>query len=200
MPRHDAIDRLQLAASRQADDGTRDIALGLLLFTMAAGLDLGRVPVAMAVAIPLIVASLQFHLVWPRAGYAREPRRFVTEAALLFGLSFLTLLAIGATLGAAGLTGGAANGAEGRTRLLALAAILALPGLLSWVAQRRGLRRYHGYALAIVAAFVVGAVAGLEARAWVLALFALAVVAIGALRLRRFLAAHPRLPEGDDAG
>jgi len=197
MPHHDAIALLQRQASRRADDGTRDIALGLLLFTMGVGLDLGRLPVMMVVFIPMIVVALQVHLVWPRAGYAREPSRFVAETVLLFGLSFLALLALGATIGAGGMTGEVASSAEERTRLLALAAILALPGLLSWIAYQRGLHRYYAYALAVVATFAVGSLAGVEARAWSLALFALTVVAIGILRLRRFLAAHPRATEGD---
>ena len=197
MPRHDAITRLQRTASRRADDGTRDIALGLLLFAMGVGLDLGRLPLVAALAIPLIVVPVQVFLVYPRGGYAREPRRFVAEAALLFGLSFLTLLALGATIGAGGLTGAAASVPEARTRLLALAAILALPGLLSWIAYQRGLRRYHAYAVAIVAAFGIGSLAGFEARAWTLALFALAVVTIGVVRLTRFLAANPRPSEAD---
>jgi hypothetical protein len=192
MAHRDAITQLQLAAGRRSDDGTRDIALGLLLFTMSAGLDLGRLPVAMSFFIPLIVTAIQFHLVWPRAGYALEPRRFVAEAALLFGLSFLALLAVGGTVGVSGLTGIASGSAAAdRVRLVTVAAILALPGLLGWLAHRRALPRYYGYAVAILAAFGLGSRFGLEARAWTLALFSVAVVGIGVVRLRRFLAANP---------
>jgi len=197
MPRDDAITRLERNAGRRSDDGTRDIALGLLLFSMGIALDLGRTPVMMVVFIPTIIAALQAHLVWPRAGYAREPRAFVTASVRLFGLSFLILLVLVAVTDMSGMTGTAGSRGEALTRQVALAAVLALPGLLAWVAHRRGLRRYYGYAVAVVAAFVVGAIAGLEARAWFLALFSLVVVAIGGLRLRRFLAAQPRASESD---
>ena len=198
MARPDAITRLQRAARRRSDDGTRDIALGLLLFTISAGLDLGRLTVAMALFIPLIVTAIQFHLVWPRAGYAREPRRFVAEAALLFGLSFLALVAVGGTVGVSDITGiPSGSGAADRVRLVTVAAILALPGLLGWWAHRLALPRYHGYAIAILAAFALGAGFGLEARAWALALVSLAIVGIGVARLRRFLAANPAVSEGE---
>jgi hypothetical protein len=197
MPRDDAIARLHRKVSRRTDDGTRDIALGLLLFSMGVALDLGRAPVMMAIFIPLIVAALKFHLVWPRAGYARETREFVAETAQLFGLSCLVLLALGAAIDTGGTTGTASTAGEALTRRVTLAAILALPGLLAWIAHRRGLVRYFAYAIGIVAAFAVGPIAGLEARAWALALFSLATVAIGLLRLRQFLALHPPAPEGD---
>lgn len=197
MPGHDAIDRLQRRVSRRSDDGTRDIALGLLLFSMAVALDLGRAPVMMAVFVPLIVTALKVHLVWPRAGYARESREVVAETAQLFGLSFLILLALGAAIDTSSLTGAASSSGGALTQRVTLAALLALPVLLAWIAYRRGLQRYYAYALAIVAAFAVGPVAGLEARAWALALFALAVVAVGLLRFRRFLALNPPASASD---
>jgi len=197
MPRHDAITLLQRKTSRRSDDGTRDIALGLLIFSMGVALDLGRAPVMMAVFIPMIVAALQVHLVWPRAGYARESRAFVAQAARLFGMSFLILLALGAAIDTSGAPRSAYADAEAFTRLVTQAAILALPALLAWTAFRHGLVRYYVYAVAIVTAFALGSLAGNEARAWALALFALAVVAIGVLRLSRFMAAHPPVSEGD---
>jgi hypothetical protein len=195
MSHPDGVTLLQRAAGRRADDGARDIALGLLLFSMSVGLDLGRVPLFSVVLVALIVPAIQFHLIWPRGGYSREPGRFVAEMLLLFGLSFLALLAVAASVGVSGATGFPSGAARSDlSRLASMAAILALPGLLALIGVRRHVPRYFAYAVAIPAAFATGPFLGLEMRAWSLALLALAVVGIGVLRLRRFLAENPVIP------
>jgi len=78
-------------------------------------LDLGRTPVMMVVGIPMIVVVLQAHAVWPRAGYAREPRAFVAATARLFGVAFLLLLILGAVVDTSGMTGPAGARGEALT-------------------------------------------------------------------------------------
>jgi hypothetical protein len=195
----DVLARMEKEARRHRDDPSSDLTVGALLFFMAAGLDTGRIPLIPLVLLPLLTTTVQRLLIWPRTGLARERRAVVAEAALLFGLSFLALLAVAASVGIEGMTGlPAGPGRLDRSRLVSAAAILALPGLLGLLAVRRGQPRYGVYAAAILLAFAAGPVLGVEARAWALALLGVAIVLNGGLRLRAFLKRNPVVAETGD--
>ena len=192
----DALARMDKEARRHRDDPSRDLVVGALLFFMAAGLDTGRIPVIPLVLLPLVATTVQRQLIWPRAGFARERRAVVAETALLFGLSFLALLAVAVSVGVEGMTGLPAGPSRlDRSRLVSVAALLALPGLLGVLAVRHGQPRYGVYAAAILLAFAAGPVLGLEARAWALALLGVGIVLFGVLRLRTFLQRNPVVAE-----
>jgi uncharacterized membrane protein len=189
---------MEREARRRRDDPSRDLAVGALLFFMAAGLDTGRIPLIPLVLLPLLTAAVQRRLIWPRAGFARERTAVVAEMALLFGLSFLALLAVAVSVGVEGMTGLPAGPSRlDRSRLVSVAALLALPGLLAVLGVRHGQPRYAAYAAAILLAFAAGPVLGLEARAWALALLGVAIVLHGGLRLRAFLKRNPVVAEAD---
>lgn len=192
----DVLDRLDKQARRHRDDPSRDLTVGVLVFFLAAGLDTGRIPVIPLVILPFVTTTVQRRLIWPRTGFARERRAVVAETALLFALSFLALLALAVSVGVEGMTGLPA-GPSGfdRSRLVSVAAILALPGLLGLLAVRYGQPRYGVYAAGILLAFVAGSVLGLEARAWALALLGLGIVLFGGLRLRTLLRRNPVVAE-----
>ena len=192
----DALARMDKEARRHRDDPSRDLVVGALLFFMAAGLDTGRIPVVPLVFLPLVATVMRRQLIWPRIGFARERRAVVAETALLFGLSFLALLAVAVSVGVEGMTGHPAGPSRlDRSRLVSVAAILALPGLLGVLAVRHGQPRYGVYAAGILLALAAGPVLGLEARAWALALLGVGIVLFGVLRLRAFLKGHPVLAE-----
>jgi len=194
MGRSDVLDQMDREARKQRDDPSRDLTVGALLFFMAAGLDTGRIPLFPLILIPVVVGVLQRLLVWPRAGFTRERRAVAAEALLLFGLSFLALLAVAVSVGVERMTGiPAGPGRLDRSRLVSVAAILALPGLLGLLAVRHGRPRYALYAAGIVLAFATGPVLGLEARAWSLALLGVAIVLLGCVRLRAFVRKNPVL-------
>lgn len=199
MRHRDAIDRLHHETRRRSDGGTGDIALGLLLFSLGVGLDLGRIPISIVIMIPIIIGSLQRYVVWARVGYSRDPRREVGELTRLYFASFVVLTALMWAFGPAGLIP-ASDGMRGDpVRLLSLAAALAMPGAMAWIAYRLGLRRYYAYAVVLLAIFGFGFAAGFEARAWAIAIASLVVVAVGILRLRRFVKRNPPLQEADGA-
>jgi hypothetical protein len=197
----DALTQAEHRTRRRFDDGTLDVATGLVLFGLGASLDLGE-PLAMVVVYaPLVALGLRFLFVWPRVGYARATGRAVAEVVVAFAVWVALALAVALVLGVVRATGfEAVSGWPDRVRLLSAATIWALAGFLAWFAGRRGTGRYAGYALAIVAAYGLGPLLGLEARAWALAVLGLAFAGVGVLRLRAMRSVHPPLTEDDAVG
>jgi hypothetical protein len=201
MGRHDAITRAERRTHRRFDDGTVDVATGLLLFGLGASLDLGEARVMVVAYAALVAFGLRFLFVWSRVGTARATGRTLGAAVLAFAVCFAVALAIALVLGVDRATGvDAASGWPDRVRLVSAATIWALAGFLAWAAGRWGVGRYLGYAVALAAAYALGPLVGLDARAWALALLGFAFAGIGAVRLRALRAANPPLTEDDAVG
>ena len=194
----DAIARLERAGRRRFDDGTLDLAAGLVLFGLGASLDLGRPQLLVVAYAALVAFGARFLFVWPRVGYAIPSSRARAEPLVVFGGLLALALTVVLLLGVQRTTGFEPEAAGvDRIRLVAAATIWALAGLLAWSASRRGTSRHAGFAAAIVASYLLGPLVDPDARAWALALLGIAFGAVGALRLKALSTAF-RPSAGDE--
>ena len=175
-----------------ANDGIWELALGALLFLLAMTLDTGRMPVLGIVAVPFAAALLRWTIIRPRLGSAGLRQQLTALKLGPMGL-LCGLVVIGAVvIGAMARDGREAfEPARSAAPGIAAAAILALAVISTLLAGRVRSSRLLVWAGLALVGLLLEPIAAPEARSWALRLLSVAVVAIGAWQLWRFVRTHP---------
>ena len=188
----DPIDEIRREAFREVHrDGLTEIATGVMLFVVA--LATGRPAFYWAYLAAIVIlgpglTKLRARYTYPRIGFAELPaenRRELGRGIVVWVFGSFLLVAMGLAL-----IGRLDDNLAWRRASPLLGALLLAGGLL-YLAQRSGLRRVYGLAIASVVSGALlawpvldGAYANL--RVWALVM-SLACLAVGCLALRRFL-------------